>query len=67
LLYRTTGTLKLLLQQHLAHTVWPEQPDVPTGIWIDRLEECPEELIGATPEEVTAVITFLRRRHPNGV
>lgn len=53
----TTGTLYSLIRQK----------DIPAGIWIDRLEECPEELVGATTEEVAAILAHLRARHPNGI
>jgi hypothetical protein len=52
-----TGTLELLMKN----------PNVPAGIWIDRLEECPEELAGASDEEVRAIVAELRKLHPDGV
>lgn len=58
-----TGTLNGLLRQYLHH--YP--PSTPAGIWIDRLQECPEELADATPEQVEAILTHLRLKHPDGI
>lgn len=70
------GTLKGLILAHFSNlstyvydykTRRLYEPATPAGIWIDRIEECPEELVGATAEQVTALLTYLRAKHPNGV
>lgn len=69
--FEVAGTLEALLKKYLeglyvARTSY-QPPATPAGIYIDRLQECPEELVGATPEQVDAILTYLRQRHPNGV
>jgi hypothetical protein len=63
-----TGDLLLLVKAYLRRvgTEYEEAP-LPIGIWLDRLQEEPTELVGSTPEEVAAILTELRRRSPNGV
>lgn len=45
-----TGTLLSLLKN----------PLTPMGIWIDRMEECPEELPNIPKEVISAMVAFFR-------
>jgi hypothetical protein len=70
--FPATGTLKGLILAHYSNLTDSDphkyyEPATPAGIWIDRLQECPEELTGATPEQVNAILLHLRQGHPNGV
>jgi hypothetical protein len=62
-----TGTLLGLAVAYQEGRMGWSDLKIPAGIWIDRLEECPEELAGASDEEVRAIVAELRKLHPDGV